>query len=99
MLDLVANAAGDRDPPRQRIGAAEVERDIVVLAQRRERGSRGAFGADGEPAGELLERVADAHDRALAAALGGIGILDLADVAGEAESLPADRDPEVVADR
>ena len=47
-LDIVADAAGHCDSTGQRIGAADVERNIVAAAKRVDRAASRAVGADRE---------------------------------------------------
>src|SRR4051794_37760909 len=53
-IPLVADAAGQRDPSRQRIGAADIERHIVAPAQCGKRPAVGPVGADRDPACEAF---------------------------------------------
>src|SRR3954469_18609912 len=53
-FDIVADAAGQCDPARQRIRAAEIERDIVTLAKARDRVASRAIGADGNPRAQAI---------------------------------------------
>src|SRR5258705_12984954 len=94
---LVADAAGQGDAARQRIGAADVERIIVAFAQPGERTTFGAVGAYRDPAGKAVERVTDADHRGLTAAERGIGTLDLRQIARNGKSPPANGQPEVIA--
>src|SRR4051795_12387267 len=90
-LDVVTHAAGERDFLRQRIRAADVQRIIVTLAQCRQRTPLAPLRADCNTAREALQRIADPHNRALAAAQRGIGILDAGDITRDRETLPAER--------
>src|SRR5437764_14649109 len=67
-LNIIAHTARERDFLRQRIRAADIEGIIVRLAQRRQRTPIAPVRANRDSAGEPLERVADTHNRALAAA-------------------------------
>src|SRR4029079_11299088 len=56
-LDLVADAARQGDAPGQGIRAAKVDPAVVALAQAGQRMVGSALGADGDAAGEFLERI------------------------------------------
>src|SRR5947208_2800736 len=60
MFDIVPDAASQREPLRQRIGSADVERNIVTLAQRGQRAVGCTIRTHRDSASEALQRIADA---------------------------------------
>ncbi len=97
MIDAVAHAAGHSDVPSDRVSAADIERNIVRLAQGVERLSVAAIGTNRHAAGKFAERVADANGRAFASAERRIAVFRFRDVAGDRETPPANRNAQIVA--
>jgi len=69
-LDIVPDAAGEGDLPGDVVRAAEVDRVILAIAERRQ--SVVTLGTDGDTAGEALERIANTNDGAFLGADDGI---------------------------
>src|SRR4051794_11645891 len=99
-LDIVADATGDRDAPRDVVRTADIERDVVALTESRHRVTVGLVGAYCDSRGQAIaERIADTHDRALASAKCAVCVLALRYVPRDREPFPANRDTKVVAGR
>src|SRR5438270_5238559 len=99
-LDIVADASRERDVPREGVGTADINRDVVTAAQAGDRIAGRPVSTDRDSGAQpTAERIADTEDGGLAAARRRVGALNLCHVAGNGETPPANRNAEVVSSR